>query len=133
MVAALAILLGIALVWVQRRHSGFGAYLIAAALGLAVVGYSVKDVSANGYDFDLDRPSGMIVKTCPQVKPESVQPFLVTTNNYLTVHNSTTATVQLVITPLNGADTNGSVSDKCGTLLNSSDTCYLPCPTPAAG
>lgn len=140
MMVAFAIFLGVALVWTQRRQSRFGTYLVVAGgLALAAVSsYQIREVGAvppPSADFLINTPSGVDVKYCQQGQvPESVRPLAVGPppcegGFALCVLNSTSAPVQLVITPLNGADINWKTPpEKCGTTLQPNSICYLPCP-----
>lgn len=119
-------------VWVQRRHSGFGAYLVASMLVLAAGGsYQIREAWApSSYDFNLQAPSGVESHNCYQTQPLPIQ-VVGNGGDYLTVYNGTSAPVGLVITPLNGADINWSVpsngSSKCGVPLANGAICYLLC------
>ena len=127
MMVALSALLAIALVWIQRRHSGFGAYLVAGVLVLAAaVSYQIREAWAlPSYDFNLTTPSGVASKYCPQPsQPVSTQGD---GSNYLTVYNGTSNPLGLVITPLNGASLTWGAPKKCETTLGIGVTCNLPC------
>lgn len=127
MLVALSALLAIVLVWVQRRHSGFGAYLVAGVLALAAaVSYQIREVWATTV-ISLDTSSGVKTQYClTTTQPTSTQ--IVDGSNYLTVQNDTSNTLGLVITPLNGADLSWPVPPStCKTTLASGATCNLPC------
>lgn len=136
MMVAFAIFLGVALVWTQRRQSRFGTYLVVAGgLALAAVSsYQIREAGAPPiYDFDLTTPSGVKTKLCGSEREVAlVQPGASSPSAFagppLSVYNHTSAPVQLVITPINGASiTWPTPPDKCGTSLPPSTTCYLPC------
>lgn len=141
MMVAFAIFLGVALVWTQRRQSRFGTYLVVAG-GLALAAVSTYQIREAGAipppptpDFLINKPSGVDIKYCEQGQvPESVRPLAVAPETCnggpaLCVSNDTGAAVQLVITPINGANRNWSTPNPpCETSLSSGKICYLPCP-----
>ncbi len=127
LMVVISAILAIAAVLVLRRRTGFGAYLVAGVLVLAAAGsYQLKEVWAIGSDIQTTAANGLVTVMCNAT--QSI--------GFVQIWNNSASTVQLTVTPLNGANINWPNSGPhptCGSTLPAGDHCLLPCSEPAPG